>query len=80
MNDQIKELAGQACDTLYDGDWNIPDEFIEKFAELIVRECMKQGDVLVKHYIDTHTEQDQALLLASIADYTNQIKKHFGVE
>ena len=36
MNERIRELAGQVCDTLHDGDWNIPNEFIEKFAELII--------------------------------------------
>ena len=54
--------------------------FNEKFAELIVRECIKQGDTLAKHYIDTHPEQEQVMLLASIADYSKEIKKHFGVE
>jgi hypothetical protein len=52
----------------------------EMFAELIVRECIKQGDTLAKHYIDTRHEQEQVMLLASIADYSNEIKKHFGLE
>ena len=39
MNKRMLELAGEVCDTLHDGDWNIPNEFIEKFAELIVKEC-----------------------------------------
>jgi hypothetical protein len=51
----------------------------QKFAELIVRECLSLGDVLSKHYMNTHSARDQAMLLASIADYTNEIKKHFGV-
>jgi|DEB19_MinimDraft_2_1074335.scaffolds.fasta_scaffold217595_1 hypothetical protein len=33
MNKRIQELMEQA------GAWNIPDEFCEKFAELIIREC-----------------------------------------
>lgn len=51
-----------------------------KFAELIVQECIGQGDALANHYINTHPEQEQVMLLASIADYSNEIKKHFGVE
>jgi hypothetical protein len=42
MNERIKELAEQAFDKANNGtisDIKIPKEFIEKFAELIVREC-----------------------------------------
>ena len=52
----------------------------EKFAELIVKECIERGNDLAKHYINNHSEQEQVFLLASIADYSNEIKKHFGVE
>ena len=50
------------------------------FAELIVAECIERGNTLAKHYMDNHTERDQAMLLAAVADYSNEIKKHFGVE
>ena len=56
------------------------DRNIQKFAELIVRECVKCGSVLTAHYIEMHTEKDQAMLLASISDYSSEIEKHFGVE
>ena len=42
MNERISELAEQAGDSISEfhfGDYNIPNEFIEKFAELIVRDC-----------------------------------------
>ena len=75
MNERIKELAREA------GFYANPDvEKFEKFAELIVRECIEQGNTLANHYINTHPEQEQVMLLASIADYSNEIKKHFGVE
>jgi hypothetical protein len=77
MNERIKELLSQSGvhyevmpkDTVY-----------EKFAELIVQECLKCSDKLSKHYIENHPEKEQVLLLASIADYSNQIKQHFGVD
>jgi hypothetical protein len=62
MNEQIKLLAEQAFDRANDGtitDIKIPKEFIEKFAELIVRECSAValnigcGDIedeLLKHF------------------------------
>jgi len=42
MNERIKELAVAAApanSSIPQSEWNIPKEFIEKFAELIVREC-----------------------------------------
>ncbi len=42
MNELIKELAEQAFneyESVYKSDANIPKEFTEKFAELIVKEC-----------------------------------------
>jgi hypothetical protein len=83
MNERIKELMEQSGAYDYyevnegvDGD----EQPMIKFAELIVRECLSLGDVLSEHYINTHPEQKQAWLLASIADYKNEIKKYFGVE
>ena len=39
MNERIKQLADEAIEDM-PGAWNIPDEFCEKFAELIVWNCM----------------------------------------
>lgn len=81
MNNKIKELAeraGYTSDMFGVGHWDMSE--CKKFAELIIEECIEQGDTLAKHYIDTHPEQEQVMLLASIADYSNEIKKHFGVE
>jgi len=52
---------------------------IEKFAELIIKECIECGNNLANHYINKHFEQEHTFLLAAIADYSNEIKKHFGV-
>ena len=78
MNKRIIELAKKSGLIKYESDGKMDEA--EKFAELIVQECLKQGSILAKHYIDTHSEQEQVMLLASIADYSSEIKKHFGVE
>ena len=96
MNERIKKLANQLGPVATIGNWGriewadnvypqLGDKMyaaidLQKFAELIVKECIEQGDTLAKHYIDTHPEQEQVMLLASIADYSNEIKQHFGVE
>ena len=81
MNEQFKKLREHAMQWVREKE--IDQRLLmyeEKFAELIVKECLSLGDVLSKHYINTHPEEKQAWLLASIADYKNEIKKHFGVE
>ena len=43
MNERIKELAVAAApvnSSIPHSEWNIPKEFIERFAQLIVRECV----------------------------------------
>jgi hypothetical protein len=45
MNERIRELAEQAVNNISDHiDFDIPDVFKEKFAELIVRECADTMD------------------------------------
>ena len=42
MNERIQELAEQAVNSISDHiDFDIPDVFKEKFAELIVRETLR---------------------------------------
>ena len=69
MNERIRELAEQAEDwadsqNFYASDYR--DYLMEKFAELIVREC---ADL-----VDDH---DDSYPYVSFGD---MIKKHFGVE
>ena len=68
MNERIKLLAEQAG--IYK--LNLSDEteywIMEKFAELIVQECMQ---VSLKH---SHRDDDMGAIIA------RNIKQHFGVE
>ena len=66
MNKRILELADQAVEGMMPGPWEIPDEFCEKFAELIVQECISA----VEDTNDRHRR-----------DYfADKIRKHFGIE
>lgn len=84
MNDRIKELADHCWKDAFHYSPNGPETYTEfdcdKFAELIISECLSLSDGLSKHYMNTHSARDQAMLLASIVDYKNEIKKHFGVK
>ena len=73
MNKRILELAiaaAPANSSIPHSEWNIPKEFIEKFAELIVREC---GEVAYKAYwANPETVRGRHIEV--------KIREHFGVE
>jgi hypothetical protein len=78
MNERIKLLAEQARlisvddTTRYASD----DEFEQKFAELIVGECMRMCDVAAIGY-ESHNHFKEANGCYSAKEY---IEEHFGVE
>jgi hypothetical protein len=89
MNERIRELAEQAgCKVMDDGEWYIPSATglekivytkgigLEKFAELIVRECMRMCDVADMSLLE-HNCVKEASGTQSAKDF---IKEHFGVE
>jgi hypothetical protein len=80
MNERIRSLAVQAkayanqCTKDIDGDvsWHWMDYYTEKFAELIVREC-----VAICQDIDG---EEDAMAKCGRQDCAVEIKEHFGVE
>jgi len=69
MKERIRELAEQALNeysATYHNEAKIPEAYLKKFAELIVRECI---NVIRAEYVDFGTT-------AAV----NNIEKHFGVE
>ena len=71
MNERIKELAHEAGLPTYNPE-GIPTK-LEKFAELIVRECANHCDLLLDHKISSEWSR-------GTHDCSRAIKKHFGVE
>lgn len=70
MNERIKELAEQVVgpSRLHGGDFALMgNKQVEKFAELIVREC-----------IDVIGEDNYTMLTGKA--YCTELKRHFGVE
>jgi hypothetical protein len=92
MNEQIKALARKAGISIlyeydgYDGHAGVANfNDIEKFAELIVRECMNIADGQKKWVEDMEVfnEQDATWNRARIQQsqqIVDKIKQHFGVE
>ena len=86
MNERIKELAKQAVSGIQT-DFYIPDVFKEKFAELIVKDCMALCDELKVEYfnhrkgtMDFEEKHIYAEGEAACFNLRFKMKKQFGVE
>ena len=86
MNERIRELVRQAVESVDIVTGNeslddelakmyIPDCFSEKFAELIVRECLK---ICQNHPSIIFKNEWDADVVAP--DIVNRLESHFGVE
>ena len=82
MNERIKELAEQALNeytATYHNEAKIPEAYLKKFAELIVRECAKAA---YKYTDDSknYEHYDDIGWDCLPGDLQSHIKEHFGVE
>lgn len=78
MNERVKELMEQAGYKPLPGfDFanSLQEDFMEKFAELIVREC---SGLLEKEAESSHDEGTDTYNI--LLKESNWIKRHFGVE
>jgi hypothetical protein len=71
MNERIKQLMGQTLDEKFAGTWSVMDlqdltKFADRFAELIVRECIELNR--------------QELSFSAFARMLDKYNDHFGVE
>jgi hypothetical protein len=81
MNERIKQLMGQALDEKFAGTWSVMDlqdltKFADRFAELIVGECLK----IAKNRED---EFESAGLLEesnAVGNVAYRISRQFGVK
>ena len=76
MNERIQNMLDQAINAMPEHlDFDIPKELAEKFAELIVKECLVQiGNAIP----DTDCSSSGPYKTARIAA-TSRVKEHFGV-
>lgn len=86
MNKRVKELYMQALNESENMRWNIEDA--ERFAELIVDECVKVCAGVLDEYSpraenkvgsEIQNNVDGAIIGCAMV-VSNRIKKHFGVE
>ncbi len=83
MNEKIKELALQAGGSHYP---DVNTKQLEKFAELLVLECVNREELLgaiARGWCsekNKHKTMDPDLAIAIFDEVEKQIKEHFGVE
>jgi uncharacterized protein YutE (UPF0331/DUF86 family) len=76
MNERIKELLKQSTNPPWDGEQGPMNEFnLERFAELIVQECIQICNDTRKLVPMVPLKDDE-----QITAVVCMIKKHFGVE
>ena len=86
MNERIKLLWKQAAKTTQGDSWEEQTKFMEKFAELIVRECINREELLgaiARGWCsekNSHKTMDSDLAVAIFDEVERQIKQHFEVE
>jgi hypothetical protein len=83
MNERIKELWDEAAKLEPDPSWQGQTRFMEKFAELIVKECLKEiKDMIVdeSELLYPNNKQTTEFVNDRLLDAYDNIKEHFGVE
>ena len=78
MNERFEKMMLEATKDMPQG-YYVPGEYFQKFAELIVRECISKCDGNGEYKNHTDTEFGQGVA-AGIKIAKAQIQIHFGVE
>jgi hypothetical protein len=79
MNDLIKKLAEQASEIDGDDLLYYHPVFAEKFAELIIKECMDLALSEQKRYA-AFTHRNLSECAVTVSNFRLLMKDHFGVE
>jgi hypothetical protein len=82
MNERIRELVRESNLDVYGlgkerYKW---DYTVEKFVELIIKDCVEQGKLIQAQTIVNGSEEYVAGREMGIEVFINQIKKHLGIE
>jgi len=77
MNERIEKLISEAIEAIPDHvEFNLPKEFTEKFAELIVRDCLN----IAKNWDDQLVNANLVKESNAVGIVTYRIARQFGVE
>jgi hypothetical protein len=84
MNERIRELWTQAGGHYNSGNQHTWPEYIiddpEKFALLIVRECIAKAEEEAERYLGFPNLENADMYAKVMYNYQELLKEHFGVE
>jgi predicted P-loop ATPase len=83
MNERVKQLWAKAAESNFGDSWEEQTKFMERFAELIVRECINEIAYIGKAnevFGDRTDKGGLNHILWTTETAIEKIKKHFGVE
>ena len=85
MNERISEIWDQAAKAsallrLGENSWETQKAFIEKFAELIVEECIVKAEEEAERYLGFPNLENADMYAKVMYNYQELLKEHFGVE
>jgi hypothetical protein len=83
MNERIRECWLKAAREDSDDKWDTQEQFIERFAELIIQECVEQIQICSEQIKNDDGYADDNIwpIMQSIVDAVAiDVKEHFGVE
>ena len=82
MNERVKQLWSEAAESTIGDSWEEQTKFMERFAELIVRECVQTLiDNTPERYTNEVAEEDwDKGYDRAMRDCVHHIQEHFGVE
>ena len=67
MNKMLDEISADIIMKMPDGDWYVPDEFIDEFGILLVNMCADIVEDLKDHRVPA-------------SEYAKNIREHFGIK
>ena len=81
MNERIAELWDKAAEDTMDQSWESQTKFMERFAELIVRECVQTLLDNTPMLDENESVEDwNKGYIRAMSDCEHHIKEHFGLE
>lgn len=81
MNERMRDLALDAIvQNIAAEGWVFSDEELQRFAESIIKVCIKQGELIQSQTVSNASEEYAAGREMGIEVYMDQIRKIFGVK
>jgi hypothetical protein len=80
MNEKIKELWNEAAKMETDSSWEGQTRFMEKYAELIVQECIAKAEEEAERFLGFPNLEHRDMYAKVMYNYQELLRETFGVK